>query len=80
MKRFFFDLVGEISAHDILGRQCSSRREAKEYACFVAHRIGTEDPGYAKPGSYISVRDDRGVEVYEAPIRAGHERQAAKPR
>jgi hypothetical protein len=39
MQRFFFDLVGELSARDVLGHMCSSRREAKEHAAFIAHRI-----------------------------------------
>ena len=70
MKRFFFDLAGALPAHDVLGHQCRSRKEAKEHAQFIAHRIGTERPSFAKPGNYISVRDDRGTEIFEAPIEA----------
>ena len=70
MKRFFFDLVGEFPAHDFLGHQCISRKEAKEHAQFIAHRIGTEKPSFAKSGNYILVRDEEGAEIYEAPIRA----------
>ncbi|WP_409363044.1 DUF6894 family protein [Bradyrhizobium lablabi] len=71
MKRFFFDLAGELPAHDVLGHQCRSRKEAKDHAQFVAHRIGTERPNFAKPGNYISVRDDSGNEIFEAPITSG---------
>jgi Domain of unknown function (DUF6894) len=70
MQRFFFDLVGELSAHDFMGHECSSRKEAKRHASFIAHRVGTERPGFAKPGNYISVRDEKGVEIFEAPIKS----------
>jgi hypothetical protein len=68
MKRFFFDLAGELRANDVLGHHCRSRKEAKDHAQFIAHRIGTERPDFAKPGNYISVRDERGIEIFEAPI------------
>ena len=68
MKRFFFDLVGDIRAHDFLGRECSSKKEAKKHASFVAHRIGTERPSFAKPGNFIAVRDERGAKIFAAPI------------
>jgi hypothetical protein len=43
MTRFFFDLAGgERPARDFLGHQCRSRKEAKDHAQFIAHRIGTE--------------------------------------
>jgi hypothetical protein len=50
MKRFFFDLVGDIRAHDFMGHECSSKTEAKKHAAFIARRIGTERPSFAKPG------------------------------
>jgi hypothetical protein len=70
MKQFFFDLAGELSAHDVLGHRCRSRKEAKDHAKFIAHRIGTERPTFAKPGNYISVRDESGNEIFEAPIKS----------
>jgi hypothetical protein len=48
MKRFFFDLVGEIRARDFMGHECSSEKEAKSHAAFIAHRIGTQRPSFAK--------------------------------
>jgi hypothetical protein len=59
MKRFFFDLVGEIRARDFMGHECSSKKEAKSHAAFIAHRIGTERPSFAKVGNFIAVRDER---------------------
>jgi hypothetical protein len=68
MKRFFFDLVGDIRAHDFMGHECSSKKEAKQHAAFIAHRIGTERPSFAKPGNFVAVRDERGAKIFAAPI------------
>jgi len=68
MKRFFFDLAGELPARDFLGHECSSKKEAKRHASFIAHRIGTEKPSFAKPRNCISVRDERGTAFFEVPI------------
>ena len=70
MKRFFFDLTGELPARDVLGHQCKSRKEAKDHAKFIAQRIGTERPTFGKPGNFISVRDETGLKIFEAPIRS----------
>ena len=69
MKRYFFNLAGELPAHDVLGHQCRSLKEAKEHAQFIARRIGTDRPTFAKPGNYISVRDESGTEIFDAPIK-----------
>jgi hypothetical protein len=69
MKRFFFDLVGDIRARDFMGHECSSKKEAKNHhASFIAHRIGTERPSFAKSGNFIAVRNERGAEIFAAPI------------
>jgi hypothetical protein len=68
MKRFFFDLVGDVPARDFLGHECSSKKEAKRHASFIAHRIGTEKPSFAKPGNRITVMDESGSAVFEVPI------------
>jgi hypothetical protein len=78
MKRFFFDLAGSLRAHDVLGHQCRSRKEAKDHAQFIALRIGAERPDFAKPGNYISVRDESGIEIFEAPIRSAAYTQARR--
>ncbi len=87
MKRFFFDLSGEVSAKDVHGRLCSSQREAREHAAFIAQRIGTERPEFVRLGNCIKVRGERGEVVFTAPIittqRAQQtlkERTAARPR
>jgi hypothetical protein len=71
MKQFYFDLAGAFAARDRVGHQCASRREAKEHAKFIAHRIGAQKPVFARPGNFIRVRDEYGAEIYEAPIQLG---------
>jgi hypothetical protein len=68
MKRFYFDLVGDLPARDFMGHECSSKKEAKQHASFIAYRIGTEKPRFAKPGNRISVRDERGEAFFDVPI------------
>jgi hypothetical protein len=70
MERFYFDLVGDLPARDVLGHECSSRKEARRHACFIAHRVGTERPNFAKQGNGISVRDENGNEFFVAPIKS----------
>jgi hypothetical protein len=68
MDQFYFDLVGDVAANDLVGHGCASEDEAREHGRFVAQRIGTEKPEMARPGNYISVRDEAGHEIYRAPI------------
>jgi uncharacterized protein DUF6894 len=68
MKRFFFDLVGDLPARDFLGHECASKKEAQRYGAFVAHRLGTERPSFVKPGNRISVRDEQGKAISAIPI------------
>ena len=71
MKRFFFDLIGEFPAHDFLGINAFPKRN-KGTRPVHRHRIGTEKPSFAKTGNYILVRDEKGAEIYEAPIQANY--------
>jgi len=48
--------------------ECSSKMEAKRHASFIAHRIGTEKPSFAKPGNCITVRDESGCAFFDVPI------------
>jgi len=81
MKRFFFDLWGELSARDVRGHLCSSQREAREHAKFIAQRIGTERPEFVRLGNCIKVRGERGEVVFTAPIMTTqHARQTLRER
>jgi hypothetical protein len=55
-----------------------SRKEAKDHAQFIAHRFGTERPTFARPGNYISVRDESGTEIFEAPIKPAVRNQVGR--
>ncbi|WP_442893373.1 DUF6894 family protein [Bradyrhizobium sp.] len=68
MKRYYFDLIGELSAIDFVGHECSSRAEARKHASLIAHRIGSEHPHFVKPGNQIAVREEGGVSFYQTPI------------
>jgi hypothetical protein len=68
MKRFYFDLAGTIPARDFMGHECSSKKAARQHASFIARRIETEHPSYAKPGNRIIVRDEKGIRVFDVPI------------
>ena len=69
MSKFFFDLAGEFPARDVVGHECSSRREARQHATFIAHRIA-ERARFAKPGNCIEVRDSKGACFFREPIRS----------
>ena len=68
MPRYFFHLVGELSAHDVLGHECANDDEARDHGSFIAHRIGTEKPGMIREGNFIAVVDDSGKEIAQVPL------------
>jgi len=68
MPRYFFHLMGELPAHDVLGHECANEKEAEEHANFIAHRVGTEKPSMVKEGNFISTTDEDGKEVAQIPL------------
>jgi hypothetical protein len=68
MPKYFFHLVGEVSANDLLGHECADDREAKEHGSFIAHRIGTEKPEMVIEGNFISVRNGTDDELFRIPL------------
>jgi hypothetical protein len=68
MDKFYFDLIGDFAAKDVIGHDCAGEDEAKEHGRFIAHRIGTEKPEMIREGNYISVRNEGRFEVYRAAI------------
>jgi hypothetical protein len=68
MKRFYFDLIGDVPARDFLGHEFASRKKAKAHASFIAHRLGNQHPHFAKRGNRISVRDEDGTNFYDTPV------------
>jgi hypothetical protein len=47
MKRFFFDLVGDIRAHDFMGHECSPKRKPKRTRHSL--HIASDRNGQASP-------------------------------
>ena len=68
MPRYFFHLAGEIPAHDVHGHECSCDAEAKQHAEFIAHRIGSEKPEMVRDGNFVSVTNDRDVEIAQVAL------------
>jgi hypothetical protein len=68
MPKYFFHLAGQLPAHDLLGHDCANDREAEDHGSFIAHRIGTEKPGMIREGNFISVTDELGKEIFQAPL------------
>ena len=66
--KYFFHLMGELPAHDILGHDCGNEAEARDHGSFIAHRVGTEKPSMIKEGNYISVTDEAGIEIAQVAL------------
>jgi hypothetical protein len=68
MPKYFFHLVGDIPARDLIGHECENDEEARENGSFIAHRIGTEKPEMVREGYFISVSNGVGIEIFQAPL------------
>jgi len=68
MPKYFFNLAGDLPAHDLIGHDCADDKEAREHASFIAHRIGTEKPGMIREENFISVVDEHGNEIHQVPL------------
>jgi hypothetical protein len=65
---FYFDLVGDLAASDVLGMEFPNAQAARWHARLLAHRTAAENPQLVRAGNYISVRNARGFELYQVPI------------
>jgi hypothetical protein len=68
MAKYFFHLAGDFPARDLIGHECANDEEAKDHGSFIAHRIGTEEPGMIRAGNYIAVTDERDREIFQIPL------------
>jgi hypothetical protein len=68
MPKYFFHLAGQLPARDLLGHECANDKDAKDHGSFIAHRIGTEKPGMVREGNFISVTNEQGDEIFQAPL------------
>jgi hypothetical protein len=71
MTRFYFDLMGELSATDVSGLECADQNEARLHAEYLSRRLDFDSPKLARPGNFISVRGRDGAIVFQVPIHAG---------
>jgi hypothetical protein len=68
MPRYFFHLVGDIPARDLVGHECENDKEAEDHGSFIAHRIGTEKPEMVRERNFISVTNKEGSEIFRAAL------------
>jgi len=68
MKRYYFDLVGDMAANDFIGREFATPEEATRHAQFLARHTATEMPELVRRGNHILMRDEHGFEIYRALI------------
>jgi hypothetical protein len=68
MQHYFFHLVGDLEAHDLLGRDFENDKQAKEHATMLAHKVGTDKPALVNGENCILVKSELGTEVFRAPI------------
>jgi hypothetical protein len=66
--KYFFHLISDVPAHDLIGHECENDEEARENGSFIAHRIGTEKPEMVREGNFISVSNGEGAEILRAPL------------
>jgi hypothetical protein len=68
MPKYFFHLLGDVPAHDLIGHDCAGDKEAKQYGRMLAHNVGTDRPDLVTESNYISVVDDRDSELFRIPL------------
>lgn len=68
MPKYFFHLLGDVPAHDLIGHECTGDNEAEKFGKMLAHHVGTDRPDMVKEGNYISVVDGRDRELFRVPL------------
>lgn len=68
MPKYRFDLIGELAACDITGHECMNDTEARRDGDLLAHRLVSEKPSLLSDRNFIIVRNDKGDEIYRAPL------------
>lgn len=63
MPRFYFHLVGDTPAHDVLGHDFANDGEARGHAKALAHSLATEKPHLLRDGNSIAVVAEGGQEI-----------------
>jgi hypothetical protein len=68
MPKYFFDLLGDVPAHDLIGHECADDEEAEKYGKMLAHNVGTDRPDMVRESNYISVVDSSDRELFKIPL------------
>jgi hypothetical protein len=68
MAKYFFHLLGDVPAHDLIGHECAGDKEARKYGQMLARNVGTDRPDLVKGSNYISVVDGRDRELFRIPL------------
>jgi hypothetical protein len=74
MDKYFFDVVGDFAANDLMGLEFASDDEACEHARYIVSRLASEKPELVVSGNYVLVRDGTN-EIFRVPV-ASHIRPA----
>jgi hypothetical protein len=65
--RFYFDLSNGHRVPDHAGLDCDNEKDAKQKADFIARDIARQ--AEAIPKKHLTVVDERGEDIYQAPIK-----------
>jgi hypothetical protein len=68
MPKYFFHLLGDLPAHDLIGHECGGDKQAQQYGKMLAHKAGTDRPDMVKDSNYISVVDSSDRELFRIPL------------
>jgi hypothetical protein len=68
MPKYFFHLLGDVPAYDLIGHECAGDKEAQKYGELLAHNVGTDRPDMVRESNYISVVDASDREIYRIPL------------
>jgi hypothetical protein len=68
MPKYFFHLLGDVSAHDLIGHECTGDKEAQKYGKMLSHNVGTDRLAMIKGSNYISVVNTNGRELFKISL------------
>ena len=70
MRKYFFHLIGDVPAHDLLGHQCANDKDAEAYGKMLARNVGTDRPHMVSDDNYIEISNEEGKELFRIPLRS----------
>ena len=68
MPIYFFHLLGDVPARDLIGHDCAGDGEAQKHGRLLAHNVGTDRPDMVREGNFISVVDASDRELFRIPL------------